>query len=250
MAFDVSNDWLFCPQPRPQASIRLFCFPYAGGGVAPYRTWAKYVSSDIEILAIRLPGRDGRMGEKPVSNLGILVEVLAEALGPRISAPFAFYGHSLGALISYELVRQLRRRGKSLPQHLFVAARRAPHVPSRDTDCHQLPDPAFIDTLIQRYNGIPPAVLAEPELMNLFLPVLRADFTLMETYQHASEDLLEIPITVFGGMQDRVVPRNDLDAWKDLTTATTQVHMIDGDHFFLQTAQPTLLNVIAQKLAM
>src|SRR6185369_4393207 len=120
------------------------------------------------------------MNERPISNLLQLVASLAEGFNPYISTPFAFYGHSLGALIAYELTRELRRRGNKLPMHLLLAARRAAHVPSRETPCHQLPDTAFIDTLVRRYNGIPPAILAEPELMKIFLPILRADFTLME----------------------------------------------------------------------
>jgi medium-chain acyl-[acyl-carrier-protein] hydrolase len=229
--------------------MRLFCFPFAGGGVTAFRKWADFLPSDIEVCSIRLPGRDDRMTEKPVSNLLHLVASLAEGLNPYLSMPFAFYGHSLGALIAYELTRELRRRGEKLPHHLFLAARRAAHVPSRETPCHQLPDAEFIETLVRRYNGIPPAILAEPELMKLFLPILRADFTLMETYQHTAEDLLNVPTTVFGGVRDQIVRHDDLEAWKELTVGPSELHLIEGDHFFLQTAQVPLLRLITGVLS-
>jgi medium-chain acyl-[acyl-carrier-protein] hydrolase len=205
--------------------------------------------ADVELYSIQLPGRDGRLGEAPQSNLVTLIEALAEGLAPRLVAPYALFGHSLGALIAYELVRQQRRRGAHLPVRLFVSARRAPQVPNPEPSCHQLPEDAFVEALVQRYNGIPQAVLAEPELMRLFLPILRADFALMETYQHVPEDPLDQAITVFGGAGDQTVSRADLEPWKETTRGECDIHMMPGGHFFLQTAQAALLAVIARKLA-
>src|SRR5262245_31979426 len=162
-----SNPWFYTPQPRPHARLRLFCFPYAGGGVSTYRSWPNYLPADVEVCSIRLPGRDDRMGEKPFANLPALVDALAVGLRPRLAAPYAFYGHSMGALIAFELARHLRHRSENLPVHLFVSARRAPQVPSHEAPCHQLTDSEFVDTLVRRYNGIPKIILAEPELMKL-----------------------------------------------------------------------------------
>jgi medium-chain acyl-[acyl-carrier-protein] hydrolase len=153
-------------------------------------------------------------------------------------------------LIAYGLVRRIRQRGGPPSIRLFVSGRRAPHVPGRQTLCHHLPDQEFVDTLVQRYNGIPKAVLSEPELMNMFLPILRADFTLMETYKHVPEEPLEQPITVFGGIDDPSVNRADLDGWKDVTRGETDLHMMPGDHFFVQTARNALLSVIARQLVL
>src|SRR5262245_12023957 len=174
-----SNIWFHSPQPRPHARLRLFCIPYAGAGVVAYHSWPNYVPPDVEVCAIQLPGRDGRLREKPFVDLLALVDVLAKGLSPWLATPYALFGHSMGALIAYGLVRHLRQQSATPPVRLFVSGRRAPHVPSRQSPCHQLPDQEFIETLVQRYNGIPKAVLSEPELMSLFLPILRADFTLM-----------------------------------------------------------------------
>jgi len=243
-----ANVWLRCPQPRPQARLRLFCFPYAGGGAAAYRTWPNHLPGDVEVCAIQLPGRDERLGETPYSDLVTLLEALAEGLAPRLEAPYAVFGHSLGALLAYELVRHQRRRGGNLPVHLFVSARRAPHVPSREPPCHLLPEQAFIQALVRRYNGIPQAILAEPAVMRLFLPVLRADFSVMETYRFVAEDPLDQAITAFGGLDDQVVSRADLETWRMTTRGECAIHMIPGGHFFLQTAPTALLDVIARQL--
>jgi medium-chain acyl-[acyl-carrier-protein] hydrolase len=226
----------------------LFCFPYAGGGIAAFRTWPNHLPADVEVCSIQLPGRDDRMKEKPYSDLTSLVEALAEGLSPNLAAPYAFFGHSMGALITFELVRQLRRRGMILPLHLFVSARRAPHLPSREPPCHQLPEHEFVQTLVQRYNGIPQAILAEPELMQLFIPILRADFTLMETYRFVPEQLLEQNVTIFGGTDDQIVSRDDLSGWKELTRGTTDFHLMPGGHFFLQTGQAGLVGLIGKQI--
>jgi medium-chain acyl-[acyl-carrier-protein] hydrolase len=237
--------WLHCAQPRPQARIRLLCFPFAGGGAASFRTWSNYFPPEVEVCTVQLPGRDDRMREKPISDLAVLVEALAAGMASGFKTPFAFFGHSMGALIAYELTRLLRRKGEVLPERLFVSARRAPHLPASEPPCHQLPDDAFVNTLVTRYNGIPKAILAEPELMQLFLPTLRADFTLLETYRYIPEAPISQPITIFGGTNDQLVSRDELSAWKDLTTGPTDVHMMPGSHFFLQTSQAAVLRIVA-----
>jgi medium-chain acyl-[acyl-carrier-protein] hydrolase len=239
-----SKIWVHCAQPRPQAQFRLFCFPFAGVGAANFRTWPNYFPAEVEVCTIQLPGRDDRLREKPYSDLPSLVEALAVGVGPSLTMPYAFFGHSMGALIAYELTRAFRRKGLTMPTHLFVSARRAPHLPSSEPPCHQLPNDAFVKTLVSRYNGIPPAVLAEPELMQLFLPILRADFTLLETYRHIAEESIPQPITIFGGLSDQLVSRSELVAWKDLTTGATDVHMMPGGHFFLQTSQAAVLSIV------
>jgi medium-chain acyl-[acyl-carrier-protein] hydrolase len=245
-----SNIWFYSPQARPQARVKLFCIPYAGGGVAAYHSWPNSMPSDVEVCAIQLPGRDSRLREKPFVDLPSLVDALAEGLAPWLTSPYALFGHSMGALIAYGLVRHLRHKGGPLPFRLFVSGRRAPHVPGRQSPCHHLSDPEFVETLVQRYNGIPKAVLAEQELMNLFLPILRADFTLMETYKHIPEEPLEQAITVFGGIDDQSVNRADLDAWKDVTRGETDLHMLPGDHFFVQSARTALLNIVSRQLVL
>jgi medium-chain acyl-[acyl-carrier-protein] hydrolase len=241
--------WFQRRHHRPGARMRLFCFPHAGGGVATYRVWADRLPPDIDVCAVQMPGRDARAREAPCSDLPLLVESLAAGLAPHVDLPFAFFGHSLGALVAFEVTRQLRRQGGPLPVHLIVSARRAPQLPNVDTPTYDLPEPAFVDTLVRRYNGIPPAVLAEPELLAMFLPVLRADLEMTETYRYAPEDPLDVPITVLGGLEDRLAARADLAAWKDMTRAAFSLHMMAGGHFFVHTAPDEPLRIVTRQLA-
>jgi surfactin synthase thioesterase subunit len=242
-----ANLWVHCPKPKPQARLRLFCFPYAGGGIGVYRFWPNYLPGDVELCAIQLPGRDSRLRETPFVDLPLLINALMEGLAPKLTTPYAFFGHSLGAVIAFELARKLLPTAMS-PVHLFLSARRAPHVPSRYSPCHQLPDDEFIETIVRRYNGIPPAVLAEPELMKLFVPVLRADFTLLETYEYVPQPPIDLPLTVFAGTDDQVVSTSEVAAWREMTRSAYDFRIVPGGHFFLQTAQVQILETISQQL--
>ena len=240
--------WLYRFQPKPNPRLRLICFPWAGGGVTPYWSWPKFLPDDIEVGAVHLPGRDDRSGEAPFTAVPKLVEALAKGLAPWLDIPFACYGHSLGALVAYELLRYLRRSGGPSAKHLFVSARRAPHLQSSEAPCHNLPQEAFVAELMRRYDGIPRQILAEPELLKRFLPVLRADLKAEETYLHVPAEPLDVPITAFGGSEDHCINRENLDAWKCMTGGSFQVHVLAGGHFFLDKAQPQMLRIIAQQL--
>ena len=178
-----TSTWFQCRKPNPRARLRLLCFPYAGGGVSVFRAWPDLLPAEIEVWAIQLPGHDGRLREPIPAELQTLALAAADGLGPALDTPFACFGHSMGALLAFEFARQLRHRGLAGPTQLFVSARRAPQLPRTDAPLHTLPEGPFIEMLRQRYNGIPAAILAEPELLQLFLPMLRADFKLIETYQ-------------------------------------------------------------------
>jgi medium-chain acyl-[acyl-carrier-protein] hydrolase len=240
--------WVVCHQPRPQAELRLFCFPYAGGGASIYRTWPKTLSPEVEVWAIQLPGRETRLLDPAITQLEPLITTLADVLVPFLTTPFVFFGHSLGALLSFELIRRLRQLGQPLPLHLFVSGRRAPQVSDPDQPIAHLPEPAFIDEL-RRLNGTPEEVLRNDELRALILPLLRADFAVSETYRYISLPPLECPISVFGGLDDYKVHRDDLVAWQAQTCSSYTLRMLPGDHFFLRNAQEDLLRAITQDLA-
>jgi medium-chain acyl-[acyl-carrier-protein] hydrolase len=216
--------------------------------VAAYRNWSDQMPAEIEVCAIQLPGRDDRMREKLFHEMAALVEELARGLAPSLDIPYAFFGHSMGALIAYELLGLLRRQSQPNAAHLFVSARRAPQIANTDPPIHQLPERDFVAQIVKRYNGIPPVILAEPELMQLFLPIMRADFALLETYSWQPGELLNHPITAFGGLQDRLLTRADLCSWKELTRGSFGIHMLPGGHFFLQENQAELVRLIAQQL--
>lgn len=244
----ITNDcWVMCPKPNPQANLRLFCFPYAGGGALSFRTWPNGLPTTIEVCAVELPGRGTRMRLAPFTRLDPLVEAIAQALLPYLNKPFAFFGHSMGGLVSFELARLLRREYGLLPVQLFVSGRGAPQVPDLDPPIHALPEPAFLDEL-RRYNGTPEAVLENKELMQLLLPILRADFAVLETYVYATEPPLGCPITAFGGLQDCKVSCDDIEAWRNQTSTSFSLQMLPGDHFFLNSAQALLLQSLTRQL--
>jgi medium-chain acyl-[acyl-carrier-protein] hydrolase len=175
------------------------------------------------------------------------VQALAPALLPHLDKPFAFFGHSMGALIVFELARHLRRQHRLSPIHIFVSGRRAPQVPLHGLPLHQLDEALFVAEL-RRLNGTPEPVLRDPEMMQLFMPMLRADFALSETYVYAEGDPLDCPVTAFGGLADALVSTGDLLSWRDQTRSSFSLRMIPGDHFYLNSARDTLLAKIAEDL--
>jgi medium-chain acyl-[acyl-carrier-protein] hydrolase len=239
--------WLVRPRPSAQAGTRLFCFPPAGGGAATYRRWAGLFSSTIEPCLVQLPGRETRFLEPPIDRLPPLVDALVQGLGPYFVRPFAFFGHSMGALVSFELARQLRRIGGGMPVHLFLSGKRAPQMPLREPPIHALPETAFCEAL-RRLNGTPRVVLDNQELMALLLPTLRADFAVHETYRFGPEEPLDIPISVFGGHEDPLAKAGELGAWRDHTRTSFHLHMFPGDHFFINTAETSIVEIIEREL--
>ena len=243
----VLDSWIIRRKPNPQARLRLFCFPYAGGGVSIFRVWPDGLPTDVEVCAVQIPGRGTRLMELPFTRLSPLIHALAEALSPFFDKPFAFFGHSLGALMSFELARRLRRQYGVQPVCLFISADRAPQIPNRDPLTYNLPEGEFL-TELRRLKGTPGELLEDEELMQIMLPVLRADFAVYETYEYSTEPPLNCPISAFGGLQDQRVSRGDLEAWRDQTTVSFSLRMFPGDHFFLNTAQPALLQALSQNL--
>jgi medium-chain acyl-[acyl-carrier-protein] hydrolase len=185
--------------------------------------------------------------EPSFTRLSPLLPTLAQVLHPYLNMPFAFFGHSMGAMISFELARQLRRQYGFSPVHLFVSGRRAPQIPNPAPPIHQLPESAFVEEL-RRLNGTPESVLQNAELMQLVLPILRADFALVETYVYSTEAPLDCPISAFGGLEDGEVSHDDLTAWRDQTNSSFTLSMFPGNHFFLHSARSLILSTVSQEL--
>jgi medium-chain acyl-[acyl-carrier-protein] hydrolase len=239
------HSWISWRKPRPQARLRLFCFPHAGASALIFRTWPDSLPADIEVCPIQLPGRGTRLMERPFTELPPLVEALAQALAPLLDMPFAFFGHSLGALVSFELLRRLRRQYGLHPACLLVSAAGAPQLPHRGSPIHALPDKEFLAEL-RRLNGTPSELLDHEELMKIMLPLLRADFAVYENYTYANESPLNCAISAFGGLQDQRVSERDLQAWSAMTNNSFSLRMLPGDHFFLQA--PRFLRVLTNEL--
>lgn len=233
----MKSRWLVCPQPNPNAAARLFLFPYAGGAPSSFNKWAAEFSNDIEVSIIHYPGRGSRFNEPPIKELSVLVEEIANAIQPELDEPFFFFGHSLGAVLAFEVARRVPQ-----PQILFVSACGAPHIPNPNRPIHELSDSEFIKSL-QELNGLPAEVANNAELMELLLPTLRADFEAIENYKYISrEHRLDCPIIAFGGENDSHVDRARLDAWEHHTNNNFKSKIFPGDHFFINTARRSVID--------
>jgi medium-chain acyl-[acyl-carrier-protein] hydrolase len=241
------DPWLPFVRPNPSARLRLFCLPFAGGGAAVFRGWADGLPASVQVCAVQPPGRETRYREPAYDRLAPLIVALADALRPYLDRPYALFGHSMGAAVVFELARELRRRGERSPERLAVSGRGAPHLPPRHGPLHTLPEPEFRAEL-RRMRGTPAAVLDNDELMRVFLPTLRADFAAHGTYACTAEPPLDCPVLALGGVQDPLAPYADLDAWRQHTRSSFELRMLNGDHFFLQSQRPLVLQYLARFL--
>ncbi|MDJ0718188.1 MAG: thioesterase domain-containing protein [Prochloraceae cyanobacterium] len=210
----------------------MFCFPYAGSGPSAFSSWIKDLPPEIEICLIQLPGRENRIGESPFSQLLSLVKSLASAF-PVQRIPFAFYGHSMGALISFELAREFRRSNQISPIHLFFAAHGAPHFSGKIA--HLLANSSDCELIQQlhRAGGVPNWLIENKKLRQKFLSILRADIQVYMSYTYYPETPLNCPISVFGGLKDVWVTKEQLLAWKEHTSRSFSLEMLPANHFFL-----------------
>jgi medium-chain acyl-[acyl-carrier-protein] hydrolase len=233
--------------PNPAARLRLVCFPYAGGGATLFRRWPERLGLEVELWAAQLPGREARRGEPPVPDLRALGRSLAGALAHSCDPPFAFFGHSMGAVLAFETARELRRLGARGPEGIVVSACGAPHLPNLKPPTYHLPEDEFRAELA-RLNGTPRELLDNSELMALMMPTLRADFTACQTYAYVAEPPLACPITAMGGKSDTEVAPENLERWRVHTTGAFSLRVIPGDHFFIHTAAEGFLGELTAEL--
>lgn len=247
----MQNDpWFAYIKSRPAAKIRLFCFPFAGGGAGIYRTWSDALPTEIEVIPVQLPGRERRMAEKPFTAMPSLVDVLLGVLEPHLrERPFAFFGHSMGATIAFELSHRLRETQGPMPLALLASARMAPHRTVERDPFYHLPMPEFKARLAE-LDGTPEAVLQNEELMDLMAPLLRADFELIDTYPETRHPRFEFPVFAYGGLGDHEVSEEDVRAWDEVTDGPCTVRMLQGGHFFINedSGRRTLLQAVATDL--
>ncbi|HEX8146865.1 MAG TPA: alpha/beta fold hydrolase [Pyrinomonadaceae bacterium] len=240
--------WLVSYGSTPRAHLRLFCFPYAGGAANIFHQWPRLLPEGVQVCAVQPPGRGTRLAERPFTSIGELVAAAAPALLPYMNVPFAFYGHSMGALVGYELARRLREEGRPEPLHLFVSGCGAPQLDYPPDITYDLPEPEFVEEL-RRLKGTPAEVLEHEELLRLMLPLLRADFAAVQTYRYSEGPPLGCGLTAVGGLEDEEVAREQLAPWREMTSGTFSLHMLPGDHFFLHSSQAMLLKIVARQLA-
>jgi medium-chain acyl-[acyl-carrier-protein] hydrolase len=247
MGIAAHSPWIVCRRRDFGAAIRLFCFPYAGAGASIFSKWSEFLGPAIELDAIQLPGHETRMAEPPATDLKTLLRELAEVLAPSLGGPFAFLGHSMGALIAFELARLLRKELGREPERVFLSGLRAVQLSDPDPPLYSCSDQCFLDELSRRY-GLPKYLLEHPELLELFVPLLRADFQMCESYRYVPDRALECPFSIFGGLNDLKVSRDALTAWQFHTTKPLKLRMLEGDHYFFETSWARLAQFVAEDI--
>lgn len=238
------NDWITCPAPNPAARLRLFCLPFAGGGVSIFRSWGRALAPNIEVCPIQLPGRENRFREPAHTDALSLAEILASQIQLYAEKPFALFGHSMGALLAFELTRILQQQNAALPLTLFLSAHRAAHLPPRRAPMHALPDQEFIEKL-RHFGGFPDEILEHQELLDFLLPTLRADLTLCDRYSYVPDAPLNCPLQLYAGRQDTEVSPEEIEAWREHSTQNANLHVFPGGHFFLRSDADALMQAIA-----
>ncbi len=241
------SKWLAPGLAQTRATMRLFCLPYAGGGASAYRTWQAAFPPDLQVAPVMLPGRESRLSEPLFRSTNDLVPRLVEGLLPFLDRPYAFFGHSMGALLAFEATRLMRKRGMPLPRQLFLSSHRAPHLPDRGLQVHQLSREDF-RLALRNLGGTPQEVLDHEELMAIAEPILRADFELCETYICTPDDALDTPMAIFGGTADPDIPEEDLQAWREHTRAEMRLRMFPGHHLYVHEERDALLREIRADL--
>jgi surfactin synthase thioesterase subunit len=242
-----TNVWMQVFERRESASLRLLCFPFAGGGAQSFRPWLAQLPSGVELCAAQLPGREMRLRETPFSDVRVLVRAMLPELMTHTDKPFVLYGHSMGALIAYETARLMQEEHAISPVRLIVSGRVAPHFALARPPINKLPQDQFIAGL-KRLNGTPREILEDNDLINLIGPMLRADLAIHEEYVHEPGPRLACDIVAFGGLCDTEAGRGGLNAWQDMTAGPVTLRMLPGDHFFIQTAQSLFLRMLSIEL--
>lgn len=233
--------------PAPDARLRLLCFPYAGRGASAFNSWKTRLPASIEVVPLQLPGRETRISEQPFLDMGAAVSAIADLEELFEPLPFAFYGHSMGATLAFQLTRELRRRGRRLPVALCVGGRLAPHLPNPRRVMHKLETGPFIEAL-RSFSGTPEEVLRNADLMDLLLPCIRADFQIAETYRPQAEVPLPCPIQAYCGDEDPEASVHEMREWGVHTKAGFDMTVIKGGHFFLHSAEEELLGILGDFL--
>ena len=238
-----ASPWLQRLSGRPDAMLRLFCFHHAGGSAASFSQWPQKLPQ-IDVCAVQLPGRANRYAEPAMTRIPQLVEAFLPHMLPLLDRPYALFGHSMGTAVVNEVAQRLRARGAALPVRLFVSGRQPPHKPYPEFTLDGLSDAAAIESIGRIFGGLPAEVLAYPELVEMILPILRADFALLERYLPAPQAPLPVPIVALGGSDDACAAPDRLLPWQDYTTHPLRMCRLPGDHFYLDARLDDVLAVL------
>lgn len=243
----TGSPWFWSAGRVARPRVRLFCFPYAGGNGIAYRPLFQRLPPDVDAIGVQLPGRGARFREPLMITISPLLEDLYREITPLLDGTFAFFGHSMGAVLAFELCRMLRQRGGPAPACLVFSGRRAPQHTRPSKPARLMTQADLIDRL-RRHGGTPEDVLAEPELLGLILPPLRADLQVLDSWQPAAEPPLDVPLTAIGGKEDNEAPIAEVEGWREHTCGDFAMHVLPGGHFFFQGQEEALARLIARAL--
>ncbi|MEM8637300.1 MAG: thioesterase domain-containing protein [Cyanobacteria bacterium P01_G01_bin.54] len=241
------DDWLIEIKPNPTATCRLFCLPYNGGSITAFDTWPEALPETVAVYGIQLPGGVDRRHEAPLPTIDAVVQALVPPLLPYLDRPFALYGHSLGALVAFELACAMRQTGDRQPLHLFVGAWGTPHLPNPYPHLQHHTDAEIIAQILPLVD-VPPTILSHAKTMQVLLPLLKTGAQLHEDYQYAPRDPLDCPISALRGEADQVITTAAIQAWQQHTCKGFQAQVFPGNHLFLHQAQSLLLDYLTQQL--
>jgi len=245
---EVEAMWL-SPRDLAVPGLRLFCLPHAGSGAAGFYRWKRLLPDSVAVCPVLLPGREARLGEPSLLEIGAIVDQLHTHAAPHLDRPYAIFGHSMGALLAYEWARRIAGAGLPMPAYLFVSGRNGAQMGPGHAALHRLEPEALVRELKLRYGGEPEALLADPELRDVFLPILRGDLQAVETYAWVQEDGLRCNLRAFAGENDCSVSAEGLSRWGELTAGRFVSRRFPGDHFYhFGAGQMELLRVIVQNL--
>ena len=240
--------WL-SPRDLNAPGVRLFCLPHAGSGAAGFYRWKRMLPESIAVCPMLLPGREARLREPLQTDALTIDEELHRHATPHLERPYAIFGHSMGALLAFEWVRRIADAGRQMPVCLFVSGRKAPPLSAGHTELHRLEPELFVRELKARYGGEPDALLADPEVREIFLPILRGDLQVVETYRAAEGPRLPVSVRAMAGETDRSVSAEGLEGWSEVTSASFGSRRFPGDHFYhFGAGQTELLDFIAETL--
>ena len=236
----ASSRWLVQSPADNAAQVRLVCIPHAGGGASTFHAWRELLKPSIAVCSIQLPGREDRFREPPVRLLAEILESITGALSSLDDRPLVLFGHSMGAIIAFEVARQLEAAGRTGPAALLVSGRSAPHLINRAPQVGHLPSSQLLNRIAELYGGIPAMLLSDPEMAAMMERPLRADLAILENYEYVTAEMLHCPLMAFGGEDDAWVTVDELDAWRQHTRGDFSSMQFRGDHFYFRTYRTQL----------
>jgi surfactin synthase thioesterase subunit len=241
------ENWVRRFHPAPDSKARLVCLPHAGGSASVFFSLSRALTPEVEVLAVQYPGRQERRHEPNIGNIPDLADQVFAALRSLGDRPLALFGHSMGAVVAYEVAVRMQGAGLPSPVHLFASGRRAPSL-YRDERIHQQSDARIVSEL-RTLSGTSAGMLADPEILEMILPAVRSDYRAIETYRHDPGRKLDCPVTVLTGYSDPRVSMDEARAWDEHTTGPTELRVLPGGHFFLIDQSEHVSAILRQKLA-